>query len=185
MPQSKTACITFLGNPNLDSRLVNLSRSLRNEGINVKVIGFDWQSENFESIKNGVSIFKLDKQKFSLIFYFNFVKILFSKLTKIHADYYFAEDIYVLPITYLFSKLRKARLYYNSRELYSHIGGLRKKKKAQWLISIVEKIFIKKPAYVLTTGEMDATYLEKIYNITNTLVLRNLPSYKKPANIIN
>jgi len=32
---------------------------------------------------------------------------------------------------------------------------------------------------------MDATYLEKIYNITNTLVLRNLPSYKKPANIVD
>lgn len=185
MPQTKTACITFLGNPNLDSRLVNLTRSLRSEGMRVKVIGFDWQSDNFKSIESDVSIFKLSKQKFSLMFYFNFIKILFSQLTKIKADYYFAEDVYVLPITHLFSKLRKAKLYYNSRELYSHIGGLRRKKKAQWAISIVEKIFIKKPDYVLTTGEMDATYLEKIYGITNTLVLRNLPSYKKPTGIIN
>ncbi len=185
MSYQKTACITFLGNPYLDSRIVNLIDSLKQNGILVKVVAFDWQTPDFVTVKGDVTIYKLTKQSFSPWFYIKFLFLLFKALKNIKADYYFAEDIYVLPTTSFFAKHRKAKLYYNSRELYSHIGGLKDKKSVQMLISLVEKFYINKPDYVLVTGELDAEYLTHIYGITNTLLLRNLPSYKKPEEIID
>ncbi len=180
MSDLKTACITFLGNPYLDSRIVNLIDSLQANNVKVKVIAFDWQTPDFVTVKGDVTIYKLTKQSFSALFYIKFLFLLFKALRKIKADYYFAEDIYVLPTTSFFAKRRKAKLYYNSRELYSHIGGLKDKRSVQVLISLVEKFYINKPDYVLVTGELDAEYLTHIYGITNTLLLRNLPSFNKP-----
>ena len=181
----KTACITFLGNPYLDSRIVNLIDSLKANNVKVKVIAFDWQTPDFATVKGDVTIYKLTKQRFSAFFYLKFILLLFKALKKIKADYYFAEDIYVLPTTSFFAKRRKAKLYYNSRELYSHIGGLKDKRSVQMLISLVEKFYINKPDYVLVTGELDAEYLTHIYGITNTLLLRNLPSFNKPEEKID
>ncbi len=185
MSDLKTACITFLGNPYLDSRVVNLIDSLKANNVNVKVIAFDWQTPDFVTVKGDVTIYKLTKQKFSALFYIKFLFLLFKALRKVKADYYFAEDIYVLPATSFFAKRRKAKLYYNSRELYSHIGGLKDKRSIQMLISLVEKFYINKPDYVLVTGELDAEYLTHIYGITNTLLLRNLPKFNKQSKKID
>ncbi len=185
MSKLKTACITFLGNPYLDSRIVNLINSLEQNNVHVKVIAFDWQTPDFVTVKGDITIYKLTKQFFSPWFYIKFLFLLFKALKNIKADYYFAEDIYVLPATSFFAKRRKAKLYYNSRELYSHIGGLKDKKSVQMLISLVEKFYISKPDYVLVTGELDAEYLTHIYGITNTLLLRNLPLFNKPAETID
>ncbi len=185
MTKVKTVCITFLGNPYHDTRVSNLQRSLKQNGMEVKIIAFDWQTPQFKTVRGDTTIYKLTKSKFSLIFYFKFILLLLKTIPKIKADFYFAEDIYVLPITLFIAHLRGVKIAYNSRELYSHVGGLSQKKKRQWLLSLLEKLFIKKADIILTTGELDANYLEKVYGVSNLHVLRNLPEYKPDLEKIN
>lgn len=183
--RNKKVCIAFLGNPDFDSRVTNLSNSLTSDGCNVHVIGFDWQTDGFKSRLGDKSIYQLKKSGFSLYFYFKFAFVLLRELLKQKADIYFAEDIYTLPFVVFVSKLKGGKVYYESRELYAYLGGLRNKKKLQNAIKKIEKYFIKHVAWVITTGKMDAEFLQNFYGINNTLVLRNLPLPQTPTNRID
>ena len=94
---------------------------------------------------------------------------------------FFAEDIYTLPFAVIFGKLKRVKIFYDSRELYGHIAGLKERKFVQSFWKIVEKFFIKHADYILTTGSMDSDVLKEMYGVTNTVVLRNLPRFYKPA----
>lgn len=180
MQKPKKVCIAFLGNAFLDTRIINLTNSLKEDGYIVSVISFDWFSKKKYTNDEGIKVFKINKGKFSPIFYLNFVLILLRELLKKRADIYIAEDIYTLPLVSIIGRTRKARVVFNSREIYSHIGGLSGRPFIQKLISAIEKVFIKRVDLVLTTGEMDSNFIEKKHNIGNTLVIRNLPVYRKP-----
>jgi glycosyltransferase involved in cell wall biosynthesis len=86
---------------------------------------------------------------------------------------------------FIIAKLKHARIYYNSREIYAFIGGLRNRPHLQSLIRYIEKLFITKVDLVLTTGWMDSDYLEKSYGLNNTLVIRNIPAYQAPTNKVD
>ncbi len=179
--EQKNICIAFLGNALYDSRIVNLTNSLKEEGCHVSVISFDWFISPKDHSDKGVKVFKLTKGKFSLIFYLRFTLILMRELFHSKADIYFAEDLYTLPFVTTIAKLKRTKVYYNSRELYAFLGGLRKRQLLQFVVKQIEKFFIKKVDLVLTTGEMDSDYLEKFYDIRNTMVIRNIPLYQTAA----
>ena len=183
--ESKKAIITFLGNAYHDSRVVNLINSLSQNSVEVFTISFDWKSENFKTQIGQTSVYKLDKTKSSLFFYLKFLYLLTRDLLKQKADIYFAEDIYTLPITYFFAKFKKGKVFYNSREIYAHLAGLRNKNYMQTIISKIENKFIRKVDLVLVTGEMDAQFLRESYGIDNFLTLRNLPKYQIDTNVVN
>lgn len=181
MSSPQKVCIVFLGNAQHDSRITNLTNSLKEDGCKVSIISFDWfiSSENFSN--DELKIFKLTKGKFSLLFYLRFALILIRELFKTKADIYFAEDLYTLPFVATIAKLKKAKVYYNSRELYAFLGGLRHRPFLQSVVKSVEKFFITKVDLVLTTGEMDSEFIEKFYGIKNTLVIRNIPLLQTPS----
>ena len=91
------------------------------------------------------------------------------------SDIFVAEDVYTLPLVTFYAKLKRKKVYYNCRELYPFLAGLRNKKIVQAIIRSVERFFIKRVDLVLTTGEMDAQFIQQYYKITNVIVLRNLP----------
>ncbi len=181
MSSPQKVCIVFLGNAQHDSRITNLTNSLKEDGCKVSIISFDWfiSSENFAN--DELKIFKLTKGKFSLIFYLHFALVLIRELFKTKADLYFAEDLYTLPFVATIAKLKRAKVYYNSRELYAFLGGLRHRPFLQSVVKSVEKFFITKVDLVLTTGEMDSEFIEKFYGIKNTLVIRNIPLLQTPS----
>ena len=183
--QQKSAVITFLGNAYHDSRVVNLIESLSKINIDVNTISFDWKTEKFKSIISKTSVYKLDKSKSSLFYYLKFFFILTKELLKSKPTFYFAEDIYTLPIVYFFARLNKSKVFYNSREIYGHLAGLRNKSVVQKIIAKVESKFIRKVDLVLVTGEMDADFLREAYSIDNFLVLRNLPKYVDDITIVD
>jgi glycosyltransferase involved in cell wall biosynthesis len=185
MSHRKKVCISFLGNALHDSRITNLSNSLKVDGCQVSIIGFDWFIQSNNYFDDETKIFKLVKGKLSLLFYLNFAIILLRELVFTKADIYFAEDIYTLPFVTIIARARRAKLYYNSRELYPFIGGLRNRPKIQSLVTKIEKYFIKKVELVLTTGKLDSEFLENFYGISNTLVIRNIPLYQQPFAKIN
>jgi len=178
-PQNKI-CIAFLGNALHDSRIVNLTNSLKGDGCSVSVISFDWfiSSKNYSD--DEIKVFKLTKGKFSLFFYLHFALILIRELFRTKADIFFAEDLYTLPFVTTIAKLKRAKIYYNSRELYAFLGGLRNRPILQSVVKQIEKFFIRKVDIVLTTGEMDSEFLEKFYGIDDTLVIRNIPLFQTP-----
>jgi len=185
MKNQLNICLAHLGNPFHDSRITNLSRSLKEDGCKVSVISFDWLIADKNYFDDEVKVFKLKKGKISLFFYLSFAGILIRELLRTKADIFFAEDIYTLPFVFIVAKLKRARVYYNSREIYAFIGGLRNRPYLQSLIRSIEKIFITKVDLVLTTGWMDSEYLEKSFGINNTLVIRNIPAYQAPTNKVD
>jgi glycosyltransferase involved in cell wall biosynthesis len=185
MKNQLNICLAHLGNPFHDSRITNLSKSLKEDGCKVSVISFDWFIADKNYFDDEVKVFKLKKGKISLFFYLSFAGILIRELLKTKADIFFAEDIYTLPFVFIAAKLKRARVYYNSREIYAFIGGLRNRPYLQSLIRSIEKIFITRVDLVLTTGWMDSEYLEKSFGINNTLVIRNIPTYQTPTNKVD
>ena len=185
MNRAKKICIAFLGNPKFDSRITNLANSLREDGCKVSVIGFDWFITSEDHIENELKIYAIKKSKFSLIFYLQFAYILLGELIRSEADIYFAEDLYTLPFVAAIAKIKKAKVYYNSREIYAHIGGLRDRPMLQKIVKSIEKFFITKVDLVMTTGPLDSEYIEKLYNIKDTLVVRNIPLYQNAISKID
>lgn len=183
--KSKSVCIAFLGNALNDTRVSNLAASLIAQGNQVNVISFDWTTPDFQTITGNTTVYKLDKTGSSIKYYLKFLRLLSKSLSKMNSDIFVAEDVYTLPVVTFYAKLKRKRVYYNCRELYPFLAGLRNKKIVQNIIRTVERFFIRKVDLVLTTGEMDAQFIEQYYKITNVVVLRNLPRNYTPNAEIN
>jgi len=172
----KKISIGFLGNINFDTRTYNLVKSLQGYGHEVKFNGFDWLTPGFETFEtDSVRVEKLVKTKFSVLFYIKFGFKLFSRLMKQKSDIFFASDLYSLPFCTIAAKLKRKKIFYDSREVYTEIPALNSKQIVKRLVKIIEGHYIKKCDYIVTTGQMDSDYIEKLYNLPKTDVLRNLP----------
>ena len=181
MSSNKKVLITFLGNINYDTRCKNLYDTFSANNFDVEFLGFDWMTEGFSETQGDISIFNLKKGFLSLSFYLKFIWHIKLKLLNIKASIIFAEDIYTLPFVVILGKLKRAKIYYDSRELFGYLAGLKEKKFKQAFWKLTEKIFIRKADYVLVTGSMDSEFLEKEYGLKNIILLRNLPRYYKPT----
>lgn len=170
----KRVLISFLGNINYDTRAKNLLGSLRAMGYDVDTISFDW----YDRPQGGpVPVTKLSKAGNSLSFYLKFgltvkLKLIFNKY-----DLYIASDIYNLPFLTFFAKFRSKPLFYDSRELFKYLAGLKDKQKVQSLLAAIEKSFIGDCDKIIVTGMMDAEVLMEDYGLTSDkfILLRNLP----------
>jgi len=180
MSSNKKVLITFLGNINYDTRCKNLYDTLSANNYDVEFLGFDWLTDGFAETRGNISIIKLNKGFFSIPFYLKFIWHIKVKLITTKASIIFAEDIYTLPFAVIFGKLKRAKIYYDSRELFGYLAGLKDKKIKQAFWKWIEKIFIKRTDYVMVTGPMDGEFLKKEYGINNLILLRNLPRYYKP-----
>ncbi len=181
----KKVSIAFLGNAFKDSRVMNLMASLQSEGCDVRVISFDWFDPGFRSNRKNIEVIKLRKRKFSISFYLAFVVHLIRHYRKFKYDIYIAEDVYTLPFASMFAKSNSAKLYYNSRELYPFLAGLRNRSKIQKIIAKIESRYIRKCDYVMATGEMDADFLMEFYGLKKVYVLRNLPLRRDEINKVD
>jgi hypothetical protein len=171
---AKRVLISFLGNINYDTRAANLCHSLRDDGLFVDTLSFDWIERE---VGGEIPVIKLDKSKSSLFFYLKFFFSVCFKLIFNKYDLYIASDIYNLPILSLFAEFRGKPLFYDSRELFRYLGGLKNKKNVQWLLAGIEKMFIGKCDKVIVTGTMDAEVLKEDYGLRpeKFILLRNLP----------
>jgi len=182
----KKVTIGFLGNINYDTRTFNLLKSLKAKNFDVKFYGFDWLTPEFKTFKNdNIFIEKLFKRKYSIFFYLKFGIKLLSKLFYEKTDIYFAADVYSLPFCVIVAKLKRKKVFYDAREVYTEIPALETKPFVKSLMRIIEGHYIKKADLVLTTGKMDSLYIEKLYGIQRTEVLRNLPLIQKQIKPVN
>ena len=122
MSSNKKVLVTFLGNINYDTRCKNLYDTLTANNFDVQFIGFDWMTKGFVETQGNISIYKLKKGLLSLPFYLKYLWHLKVKLLNTKASIIFAEDIYTLPLVVIFGKLKRARIYYDSRELFGYLA---------------------------------------------------------------
>jgi len=181
MSSNKKVLITFLGNIDYDTRCYNLYNSLKVNGFDVSFTGFDWLTIDFKPVQGKITIHKLQKSFLSLSFYLKFIWHIKLALFSSRASIFFAEDIYTLPFAVIFGKLKRAKIFYDSRELFGYLAGLKERKFVQFFWKTVEKLFIKYVDHIITSGSMDSDVLKEMYGVTNTIVLRNLPRFYKPA----
>lgn len=174
----KDITVLFLGNAYYDSRTINLMESFSKDNIDYRMISFDWSGDSVASTNDRIEVIPLDRSS-SLKFYGKFLFSLFLRLLTNHSAILLAEDVYTLPLAAFFAKIKRSKLLYNSRELYGFLAGLREKARTQKIIAGIEKRFIGYVDLVLTTGEMDSEFIEEYYNLSGSLVLRNLPRYSQ------
>ena len=172
----KSVAISFLGNIYYDTRTYNLFHSLKNYNHNVVFYGFDWHSDNFKTIKSdGIYVRKLSKSFPSFLFYLKFNIILFFDLLFSKSQIFVAADFYALPMSVLVGKLKRKRVFYDSREIYTELPALNNRPRLRKLFKVLERFFIKNVDKIFTTGEMDSDYLIKLYNCKKPYLLRNFP----------
>jgi glycosyltransferase involved in cell wall biosynthesis len=181
MTSNKRVLITFLGNIEYDTRCYNLYNTLKVNGFDVSFTGFDWLTKKFKPVRGEITIYKLKKGFFSLSFYLKFIWHIKLALFSSRASIFFAEDIYTLPFAVIVGKLKRVKIFYDSRELFGYLAGLKERKFVQYFWKTIEKLFIKHVDHIITTGNMDSDVLKEMYGVTNTVILRNLPRFYKPA----
>lgn len=180
MRANNRVLILFLGNYYYDSRLLSLHKSLKESGYSVRIISFELDDPAFINKDDGeVKIYKLLKRSSPLYFYPAFYFLAFINLFRAKYDFVFAEEVYSLPIAGLIAKIKRTKLFYNSRELYGYIGALRNFKFKQRFWAYIERFFIKFADVVLTTGDMDSEFIRKEYNLKQDVAaIRNIPQYR-------
>lgn len=182
----KTVAIGFLGNLNFDTRTYNLFHSLKKKGHKVTFTGFDWLTPDFRSIKTDeVSVKKITKGRYSVFYYMKYSASMLVSLLFTKADFYFASDFYTLPFCTITAKLKRKKVFYDSREIYTELPALTGRPKLKKLFKFIEGMFINRTDAIFTTGEMDSIYIEKLFNTKKTYVLRNLPLVRKDFKPVN
>jgi len=140
MKRSKILII-FLGNPAHDSRSLKIFKSLSDLGYTVRIICAHQPGENF---LNHPCILYVKIKSFKraffriLMFYIKALPLVLKEKT----DIVIASDLFSLSLAWLASKKNnKAKLVYDSREIYSALASLHRRKFKQWLITKYETFF--------------------------------------------
>lgn len=176
------AVFTFFTSLTTDARTLNLIRTFVNAGYRIAVIAqgteedkAKFESENFTFLNIKYSGFNKFSYKW-LQYHFSARKYIKSA----KADKYFAMDLYSLSLARKLAKKYKARLFYDSREIYSALGPLAGRNIKQNLLSRWEKQLVKHVDDIIVSGELDAGYLKN--NLRNDIpyhVIMNLPFYRE------
>ncbi|WP_141655179.1 glycosyltransferase, partial [Candidatus Kryptonium thompsonii] len=174
--------IIFLGNISHDSRSFKMYNSFVSLGYDVKVLCA--KEPNERSLENpDVTYISLKRHKRAvtkiLMFYLKSV----LSIPKVNPDIIIASDFFSLPIAWLISKIRKTKLIYDSRELYSSLASLYGRKLKQNLIIKLERFFTSKCNLILTVSQSIYEILSTQFYDKKIQILRNLPYQKNQSKI--
>lgn len=97
----------------------------------------------------------------------------------------FCEDVYSLPIAYLFKRKYNSKIIYDSREIYSELASLRKNNIKKNIIAYIEKGYVSFVDKILVTGELDKEILKEKFPSSNILVVYNYPPKAKNLQPVN
>ncbi|CUS96917.1 glycosyltransferase [Candidatus Kryptobacter tengchongensis] len=178
MKRSKILII-FLGNPAHDSRSLKIFKSLSDLGYTVRIICAHQPGENF--LNHPCILYakiKSFKRAFFriLMFYIKALPLVLKEKT----DIVIASDLFSLPLAWLASKKNnKAKLVYDSREIYSALASLHRRKFKQWLITKYETFFALNSNLILTVNESLNKFLSNKFYNKKIHTLHNFPPEKR------
>ncbi len=92
------------------------------------------------------------------------------------ADVYHAHDLNALLMAWTASRLRRARLVYDTHEVATDRTNMR----VRWWACLLERALIGRADRVICTTQTRADFTQKRYGIAPPVVLRNLPAHVEP-----
>jgi len=159
-------CFIAFNEPLVDARTINIAKLTAKKGKNVALIAFGAEEEKRNYKAFNITFFPVTKSKHSK------VSVRWSKFKldtnkfkgEINAKYYYACDLYSLPVASDMKKSMRfvgaySKMFYDSREVYSQLGPLSGHSLKQALISKIEKMYISNADKIVTSGNMDSEYL--------------------------
>ncbi len=174
---NKTYDIVFISmtDPATDARTLNLINYLRGVGKSILYVAVASSTPNLPKGVEFIPIQLQEKRVYKQIREFK------KKLAPldIKCKNIWASDLYVLPAAAKIKKASKAKLIYDSREIYSALGPLAGQKLKQAVITYLEKYYIRFVDHFVVSGDMDAAYLKKHLRTSKPFSLvMNLPYTK-------
>ncbi len=169
----KSVAIVFLGDFYHDARCINMADTFIDEGMNVHIIHSASQNSQYKNCQ--ITAIDLSSHPKGIGKYFLFIINVIKKLRELKFDVIIASDLYSLPAACM---VGKAKIIYDSREIYSHLGGLSRKPLKQKIWHRIETFYINKASTVLITAKTDGEVLTKIYPQIKTTLIQNFPSKK-------
>jgi glycosyltransferase involved in cell wall biosynthesis len=170
-------CFIYFGDVRFDSRLQNIAGTLARSGQKITVLQAADRDEQFELDGIRVVSIRTNNRIRGIARFVWFYFKIFPATRKIEADYFCAADLYSLPAAARAAKRNKSGLFYDSREIYSALGVLARKKAKQGIWRLVEKHYIKQ-AVTFTSGGLDSGRLAELYGIPAPGVIHNYPFLK-------
>lgn len=166
--------IICFANPIHDARTINLVKTLIKYKRKVALITPDYslvpnyiEKVNYHSCKINLKQKVRYAQK-------EFTKNI--KKFKLSGKFVHAGDFYSLSAAKHIKTKTKARLIYDSREIYSQLNSLKDRPFARKVLEFREKYLITYVDKIIVTAEVDATYLKKIFMHTLPYhIIKNLP----------
>jgi len=161
-----------------DARTLNLAQTLVKQNETVLILGIGNQKglvKKTELLSIQTIVLPVFNRMFKLWFLFGLELI--SLLKGIKAKKYWAMDLYSLPLL-IWGKDKKSKVFYDSREVYSALGTNVGHPLKQWVITEIERFFIKRTDVIFTSGKMDSEFIARFYDIEEPLVIMNLPNYQ-------
>ncbi|MFH1051139.1 MAG: glycosyltransferase [bacterium] len=176
-------CFLSISDVKSDARTLNLARFLAKQGKTVAIISYGSEKDRINLKNENIDFFRVmetpvDRAYKKWLHFKRFVKANFD----IRASAYWASDLFSLSSAISLSKTYKAKLYYDSREIYSTVGSLSNKSLKQFVQTQLELHWIKKVDKIIVSGELDAEYLKKHFKRKIPFhVIYNLPPYREPV----
>lgn len=96
-----------------------------------------------------------------------------------------ASDVYSLPIAKKIQRRCKAKLIYDSREIYSALASLEFNRGKQVLLTAFERFFVRTVDNIIVTGELDLEVLGRHFPNKPISIIKNFPSNSQIINPIN
>lgn len=180
-------CFIVFNEPKVDARSINITKLVAKKDRKVALIAYGTEDDKRYYKSFGVDFYPVEKSKHTKVSVrWSVFKIDTGKLKeKIDAKYYYACDLYSLPVAADMKKAMrfigaKSKLYYDSREVYSELGPLTGHYFKQAVIAKIEKMYVPLVDVMITSGEMDTEYLKKYFrHETPYMEIYNLPPLQK------
>ncbi len=170
-------CIIFLGNIAHDSRSFKMFKFLVESTHETCVICASEPGE--EKLKDpSICYVDLKRWKRAIFKIIQFYLKSFPRIFKVKPDIVVASDLFSLPLAWFISIKAKAKLVYDSRELYSSLASTTKRKFVQLLLSKFEIFFVSRASLILTVNQKISELLSSKFQYKKIIVIRNYPEQK-------
>lgn len=173
-------CLVCFESPKNDARLLNMARVFVKNSKKVCIIASGEKTDCPQFAKEKIDFYPINLKSQGRFWqkWIKYNTLIKPYIKKTVAPLVIANDFYSLYAARNLAVKFKAKLVYDSREIYSQLGPLHNHPFKQKIISRMENYLIKSVDRILVSGDLDAAYLKKHFGrrIPYTTIM-NLPPF--------
>ncbi|MDR0927287.1 MAG: glycosyltransferase [Ignavibacteria bacterium] len=158
-------CVVTFSDLRYDARSKNLVQMLVSLGYSIVVFSIT----DYALSGTTHRFVSLPQNRRHIVRWLTFTSAVRSEISEIVFDTYYAADLYSLPA--ISAVKRKCNIVYDAREIYSELSTLHNSKFRQYILSAIEKHYIKRISKLVTSGKLDSAHLKGKYAL-------NIPIYE-------